>query len=71
MEAIQMCNYKDYTEKDFDMSSSTNLYSEEETDAAIMLSNAVTGGLTLSQIPLLLYRRCHAVTPPSHHNVTA
>ena len=24
MEAIQMCNYKDYTEKDFDMSSSTD-----------------------------------------------
>ena len=45
-----MCNYKDYTEKDFDMSSSTNLYPEEETDAAIMLSNAVTDGLTLSQI---------------------
>lgn len=45
-----MCNYKDYTEKDFDMSSSTNSYPEEETDAAIMLSNAITGGLTLSQI---------------------
>ena len=45
-----MCNYKDYTEKDFDMSSSTNLYPEEETDAAIILSNAVTSGLTLSQI---------------------
>ena len=45
-----MCNYKDYTENDFGMSSSANSYPEEETDAAIMLSNAITGGLTLSKI---------------------
>ncbi len=45
-----MCNYIDYTEKDFDMSSSANLYHEDETDVAIMLSDAVTGGLTLSKI---------------------
>ena len=33
-----MCNYKDYTEKDFDMSSSTNLYPEEETNAIFQQS---------------------------------
>ena len=37
-EVIQMCNYKDYTEKDFDMSSSNNLYPEEETNAIFQQS---------------------------------
>ena len=45
-----MCNYKDYTEHDFDRSSSITLYPEEEIDAARMLSAKVTGGLSLSQI---------------------